>query len=73
MNKKVNNNTNLSESIKKLKSISEWFEAQSDLDIETGLEKIKEGAILVRKCKERLGELENSFKEVKKELEQDNQ
>ncbi|MBP9751361.1 MAG: exodeoxyribonuclease VII small subunit [Candidatus Moranbacteria bacterium] len=58
----------LSESIKKLEGIVEWFETQEEVDVEKGLEKFKEGALLVKSSRERLKEIENEFKEVEKEL-----
>lgn len=58
----------LSESIKKLEGIVDWFESQEEVDVEKGLEKFKEGAILVKASRERLKEIENEFKEVEKEL-----
>lgn len=59
---------NLSETIKKLRSITEWFESQSEIDVEKGLDKIKEGADLIKASRSRLKELENEFDEVKKQL-----
>jgi len=63
--------TNLSESLKKLEKITEWFEAQEEIDVEQGLEKVKEGARLIKISKERLKKVENEFEEVKKELDED--
>lgn len=60
----------LSESIKKLESIVEWFENQEEVDVEKGLEKFKEGALLVKSSRERLKEIENEFREVEKTLEE---
>jgi len=62
------NNINLSETIKKLRAITEWFESQHEIDVEKGLEKIKEGAELIKSSRTRLKELENEFEEVKKKL-----
>jgi predicted transcriptional regulator len=61
--------TNLSESLKQLEHIVEWFDAQKDADVEQGLEKVREGAILIKESKARLSEIENEFEEVKKDLE----
>ena len=61
-------NTNLTESIKKLRAITSWFEEQEEVDIEAGLEKVKEGALLIKTSRARLKELENEFEEVKKKL-----
>lgn len=67
--KETKSDINLNTAISELKEIAEWFEKQEDVDVEEGLTKIKNGATLVKACKERLKELENSFEEVKKELE----
>jgi len=62
---------NLSESLKKLEGITEWFNDQQEVDVEKGLEKIKEGVQLVKASRARLQEVENEFEDVKKELERD--
>jgi len=62
--------TNLRESLKKLEKITEWFESQEEVDVEQGLEKVKEGARLIKVGKERLKKVENEFEEVKKELDE---
>lgn len=62
---------NLSESLKKLEEITQWFNGQEEVDVEKGLEKVKEGAKLIKASRERLKEVENEFKDVKKELEGD--
>lgn len=59
---------NLTEALKKLEEINAWFETQEEIDVEKGLEKVKEGAKLVKVSRERLQEIENEFEEVKKEL-----
>ena len=64
-------NVNLTETIKKLRSITAWFESQNEIDVESGLEKVKEGAELIKVSRERLKELENEFEEVKKKLGED--
>ena len=61
-------NTNLNETLKKLAQIVSWFESQSELDVEKGLEYVKEGAGLIRSSRERLSEIENEFREIKKEI-----
>ncbi len=62
---------NLKESLRKLNEIAAWFENQEEVDVETGLEKAKEGARLVKECKARLSEVENEFEKVRKEVEKD--
>ncbi len=69
--KKQNEKTdgsNLNETLKKLNQIVSWFESQSELDVEKGLEYVKEGAKLIKSSRQRLGEIENEFKEIKKEI-----
>ncbi len=63
--------TNLTQSLKKLEEIVDWFENQREVDVEKGLEKVREGAALVKASKERLKKIENEFEEVKKELEEE--
>ncbi len=60
--------TNITEMMKRLRAITEWFEAQEEIDVEKGIEKVKEGAELIKASKERLKELENEFEDVKKKL-----
>lgn len=67
MTKKENNN--LGELINNLSKISEWFEKQEEIDVEIGLQKIKEAASLIEKTKKRLKEVENEFEEIKKNYE----
>ncbi|MDD5084329.1 MAG: exodeoxyribonuclease VII small subunit [Candidatus Moranbacteria bacterium] len=61
--------TNLGESLKQLEDIVSWFESQQEVDVEKGLEKVKEGVSLIKESKTRLREVENEFEEVKKDLE----
>lgn len=62
---------NITETMKKLRAITEWFESQEEVDVEKGIEKIKEGAELIKKSKARLRELENEFDDIKKNLASD--
>lgn len=63
---------NLKDSIRKLNQIVEWFESQEEIDIEAGLEKVKEGAMIVKVCKKRLSEIENEFEQIQRETEKEN-
>ena len=60
--------TNLTKTLKELDAIAAWFEAQGDVDVEEGLVKIKKGADLIKKSKKRLAEVENTFEEIKKQI-----
>lgn len=58
----------LKDSFKKLKEIVDWFDRQEEVDVETGLEKVKEGVNLIKESRKQLKELENEFEKVKEEL-----
>jgi len=62
---------NLSESLKKVQAIITWFDEQVEVDVEKGLEKIKEGTVLIKESRTRLKEIENEFEVVKKDLEKE--
>ncbi|MCX6712716.1 MAG: exodeoxyribonuclease VII small subunit [Candidatus Vogelbacteria bacterium] len=62
------NKSDLNEALKKLSAIVAWFDGQKEVDVEAGLEKVKEGAALVKTCRARLAEIENEFTEVEREI-----
>lgn len=62
---------NLSDSLKKVQEIISWFDNQEEVDVEKGLEKIKEGTVLIKDSRARLKEIENEFEVVKKDLEKE--
>lgn len=64
----MNDKTNLTESIKELESIVQWFDDQSEVDVEQGLEKVKSAATLIKDSKSRLAEIENEFEQIEKEI-----
>ncbi|MCX6702167.1 MAG: exodeoxyribonuclease VII small subunit [Candidatus Zambryskibacteria bacterium] len=68
MSTKKTSQVNLNETLKKLANIVSWFESQSEVDVEKGLEYVKEGVVLIKASRQRLSEIENEFKEIKKEL-----
>ena len=57
--------------MKKIQEIIGWFDNQEEVDVEKGLEKIKDGTELIKTSRTRLKEIENEFKIVKKELEKE--
>jgi hypothetical protein len=59
---------NLTESLKQLNGIVVWFEDQEEVDVEVGLEKVREASKLIKSSKIRLAEIENEFKEIEKEI-----
>jgi len=58
----------LKDSLKKLKEIIDWFDAQEEVDVEAGLGKVKEGVSLIKGSRAELKKLENEFEKVKQEL-----
>jgi exodeoxyribonuclease VII small subunit len=61
----------LGESLKQLEAITEWFDQQETIDVERALEKVKEGAKLLRSSREKLKQVENEFQVIRQELEQE--
>lgn len=59
---------NLTDSLEKLNEIVSWFEEQDNVDVEAGLGKVREAAVLIKASKSRLAEIENEFKEIEKEI-----
>lgn len=62
---------NLNQNLKKLSSIAEWFEKQEEIDVEEGLEKVKEAAQIIKEAKSQFKDIENEFEEIKKEVEKE--
>lgn len=67
----MSNGKNLDGKMKRLKEISEWFENQEEVDIEEGLENIKEAAILIKESRKRLKQIENEFEQIKKDIDEE--
>lgn len=59
---------NLTKSLAELGEIVSWFENQSNVDVEVGLEKVRAAAALITASKTRLSEIENEFREIEKEI-----
>ena len=68
---KTRSDKGIAASLEKLEGIVRWLDEQERVDVQEGLEKVKEGAVLVRELKARLKEVENEYREIKKELESD--
>ena len=68
MTKKDANGT-IAQSLDKLEKIIRWFDEQSEVQVEEGLTKVREGAVLIKDLRGRLKEVENEFTELKGELE----
>jgi len=61
----------LKDQLKQLEGIIKWFDEQEEIDMEAGLNKVKEGVVLIKEGRKRLGELENEFEKVKAELKEE--
>jgi exonuclease VII small subunit len=59
---------NLKTNLKQLEEISTWFDDQKEVDVEEGLNKVKEAVELIKASKERLKQIENEFEEIKKDI-----
>lgn len=71
MPKEKNDSKNLSENLKKLSEITEWFDNQKEIDVEVGLEKVKEAVSLIKESKAKLKDIENEFEEIRKEVDEE--
>ncbi len=58
----------ISQSLTELGRILAWFDGQTEVDVEEGLKKVREGAVLISDLRGRLKQVENEFVELKKEL-----
>ena len=68
MAKEKQDSKNLNDNLKRLAEITAWFDKQEEIDVEEGLNKVKEASILIKASKEKLRAVENEFEEIKKEL-----
>lgn len=62
---------NLTKSLEELNAIVGWFEGQEQVDVEAGLDKVRQAAKLIKNSKTRLAEIENEFKEIEREIDED--
>ncbi len=65
------NKIDLSKNLEKLAAIAGWFEHQKEIDVEEGLKKVKDAAVLIKESRGRLKEIENEFEEIKKDIEEE--
>lgn len=68
MDKEKPDGKNLNSNLKRLAEITKWFDDQEEVDVEEGLNKVKEAVTLIKASKERLKGIENEFEEIKKEM-----
>ena len=58
----------LKETLQRLKEIINELEEDDAVDVEAGLEKVKEGAGLVKTARKKFEKLENEFTDIKNDL-----
>lgn len=68
---KKSDKKSLNSNLKRLSEIAEWFDTRDEIDVEEGLEKVKEAAKLIKLSKERLKEIENEFEEIRREIDEE--
>ena len=68
MVKEKQDQKNLNSNLKRLAEITEWFDQREEIDVEEGLNKVKEASALIKVSKERLKAEENEFEEIRKEM-----
>ncbi len=71
MVKEKQDSKNLNSNLKRLAEITEWFNQQEEIDVEEGLNKVKEASALIKASKEMLKAVENEFEEIRKEMDAD--
>ncbi len=59
---------NIKNSLRKLEEIINWFDNQEEMDVETGLEKVKQASEIIKNSKKRLKEIENEFEKIKQDI-----
>lgn len=62
------NKFDFTKALQRLDEINRWFQ-EEDIDLDQGLLRLKEGKKLILKCQKRLGQVENEFMEIKKDME----
>lgn len=64
---------NLTTALKELSGIVSWFEDQESrgLDVEAGLQKVREAAELIKASKGRLSQIDNEFRTIERDIQAD--
>jgi len=57
---------NFEKAYREIEEINEWF-LREDIDLDEALKRYKRGMELIKKCKEKLKQAENKFKQIKLE------
>lgn len=62
-----NQDLNFGKALEEIEEIAQWFE-RGDVDLELAIEKYRRGMGLLKKCKERLQNVENELLDINKEF-----
>lgn len=60
--------SDFTQTIKELEEINQWFQNE-DINLDEGLAKFRRGMDLIKKCRDRLKQVENEFIEIKRKYE----
>lgn len=62
----TNQKFDFTKAIKELEEINRWFQ-EEEINLDEGLKKFRHGLDLIKKCQQRLKQVENEFVKIKKE------
>jgi exodeoxyribonuclease VII small subunit len=60
------------QSLNRLEEINTWFQTE-DINLDEGLQKLREGNELIKQCREKLQAVENEFVKIKQEYADDSE
>ena len=63
-------NFDFKKSIEELEQINRWFQDE-EVDLDEGLKKLRRGKDLIKKCRDRLKNVENEFIKIKEEFKEE--
>lgn len=67
--KKKPTSVSFTKAFEELEQITQWFESDG-MDVDEAIKKFEKGLTLAKLCKEKLSEVENKVKEIKKKFEE---
>jgi exodeoxyribonuclease VII small subunit len=63
-------NFDFKKSLEELEQINRWFQDE-EVDLDEGLKKLRRGKDLIKKCRDRLKNVENEFIKIKEEFKEE--
>ncbi len=58
----------ISDELQELQKIVDWFESQEEINLEDGLQKVKDGSKIIKHLKSQIEAAENEFEVIKKDF-----